>query len=171
LREDGELKRFTKQGFTTDYNVHFCTQTFYDKSPGRDHRTWQRLQQGFNILQHVSNIWASSSDVEVVCDKVPKYIENLEPNQQKNLDLICQALVGAADWTRYGRTAVAPGGFKVSAVMIALKVSPKEFAKGFGQGKSGMEVLKGAQDEIASLFGQDSLARMCFVGLAARLRV
>jgi hypothetical protein len=55
--------------------------------------------------------------------------------------------------------------------MFALKVSPKEFAKGFGQRKSGMEVLKEAQDEIASLFGQDMLARMCFVGLDARLRV
>lgn len=124
------------------------------------------LETGLSILHQTSKIWSQVKETEKMCQALTTYISSFPRPTQQSLNILIGTLAGHEDWVQADKQAVSSGRFRVSAVMLVLKVPPVEFAGQWCKGRTTGEILEDVEGEIGILLEEEAFTRPYFEELA-----
>jgi hypothetical protein len=121
----------------------------------------------------MNTVWSENDKlIDTLRDQIVHELDMLPTTSRSDLSYLIRVMINTTNtsWAQYDRDMVSVGSCAVSALLWALMVGPLGFEKGWREGKSAVETLKAAEDDMESGVYYGAPMRPRFEEVAERLR-
>jgi len=137
--------------------IDWCADKLMIESRAPTNITRNSLVGGLRALHTLTIIWASNEgDTRLLRDFIVEQFQTMSDLTCKNLGTLFRALSGCpgVGWTRFDEDSVASKSCKMSLLLWALKIGPHGFMDGWKNGKTAIEIMKAAEDDVELMIGE-----------------